>query len=516
MEEKFPAPAYAENVLAETFEEAKRLFLDAFIEVDVAHAVMLAEQGILARENACLILRALNELNRDEIFAARYDGSCEDLFFYLQRRLSEMCGEDVAGRLHTARSRNDIDVTIYRMRLRRDLLALIRAAMDLRRALLDQAALHHETTIPAYTHTQPAQPTTLAHYLLAMAEVLGRDIARLQRAFENANHSPLGACAITTTGFAIDRARTAELLGFEGVAENSYAAISAVDYLTEAMGAVAVAMVDVGRFAQDFLLMATREFGFLRLSDGYVQISSIMPQKRNPVALEHVRALASCALAEAQSVFTVVHNTPFGDINDAEDDLQPLVWRALHDARRATALFAAVLSSAQFNVDRLRERASEDFITVTELADALVRHEGLAFQTAHRIVAAFVRRTQSVLEAIQTPADSLHIELVAQAAHRLLQEAAREVIGRTLSVSPEVVRASLDPTSFVGVRNVTGGPAPTETRRALMVERAREAADEEWYERRKELLATRRHDLKAAADALCAGPSDKSRKHTID
>lgn len=508
--ERFPAPAYAENVLAEIFEDAKRLFLDALIEVDIAHAVMLAERGIISREDACQILRALEGMNRDEILAARYDGSCEDLFFYLQQRLSEKCGEETAGRLHTARSRNDIDVTIYRMRLRRDLLALIRAVMDLRCALLDQAARHHETTIPAYTHTQPAQPTTLAHYLLAMAEVLDRDIVRLQRAFENANHSPLGACAITTTGFDIDRARTAELLGFEGVAENSYAAISAVDYLTEAMGAVAVAMVNVGRFAQDFLLMATREFGFLRLSDGYVQISSIMPQKRNPVALEHVRALASCALAGAQSVFTVVHNTPFGDVNDAEDDLQPLVWRAVRDARRATALFAAVLSSAQFNLERLRERASEDFITVTELADAIVRHEGLAFQTAHRIVAAFVRRTQSVLEAIQTPADSLHVDLIAQAAHRLLQEAAREVIGRTLSLPPEVVRASLDPTSFVGVRSVIGGPAPAETRRALTAEREREAADEEWYRHRDQLLAVRQRQLKAAAAALCAEQSNES------
>jgi argininosuccinate lyase len=500
--ERFPAPAYAENVLAEIFEDAKRLFLDALIEVDIAHAVMLAERGIISREDACQILRALEGMNRDEILAARYDGSCEDLFFYLQQRLSEKCGEETAGRLHTARSRNDIDVTIYRMRLRRDLLALIRAVMDLRCALLDQAALHHETTIPAYTHTQPAQPTTLAHYLLAMAEVLSRDVARLQRAFENANLSPLGACAITTTGFDIDRARTAELLGFEGVAENSYAAISAVDYLTEAMGAVAVAMVNVGRFAQDFLLMATREFGFLRLSDGYVQISSIMPQKRNPVALEHVRALASCALAEAQGAFTVVHNTPFGDVNDAEDDLQPLIWRALHDARRATAVFAAAISHAQFDIERLRERAAEDFITVTELADAIVRREGLPFRVAHQIVASFVRRTQGVIATIQTSGESLHADLLAQAAHKLLQETAREILGRTLSLSPEETRRALDPLNFVRVRGVMGGPSPEETRRILQASRARAELDEGWYRKRTELMTTYPEKLREATRAL--------------
>lgn len=483
-EEKFPAPSYKECVLADCFEDSKRLFLEAMIEVDIAHALMLSEQGIITRDEARALLGAVLGLDRERIRAARYDGSFEDLFFYVQQLITEACGDEVAGRLHTARSRNDIDVTIYRMRLREDILAAARACLDLRRVLLEAASRHHETVIPAYTHTQPAQPTTLAHFLLAMAEVLGRDIARLRRAFDAVNRSPLGACAITTTGFPIDRALTARLLGFDGPAINSYAAIGAVDYFTEALGALSVLLVNVGKFAQEFLLMAMREFDAIRLSDGYVQTSSIMPQKRNPVALEHVRALASKALGQAQGVFTSVHNTPFGDINDVEDDLQPLIASAFRDARRAVSLFAAALSTATFNVAVLRERAGRGFITVTELADMIVRREGLPFRTAHHIVAGAVGRA---------------VEDGGDLTPELLQSAAQEVTGVRLAVSAEDVRDALDPEHFVRVRAVLGGPAPDETRRALSVEREREADDEAWHSATAGTLARASEKLRSLA-----------------
>src|SRR5262249_55558009 len=154
-----------------------------------------------------------------------------------------------------------------------------------------------------------------------------------------------------------------------GLAENSYAAIAAIDYITECAAAVAVAMVNVGKLLQDLLLWSTREYGFLRLNDGFVQSSSIMPQKRNPVALEHARVLASRALGEAQAVLTCAHNTPFGDVNDSEDDLQPLVFTMFADARRSLALLTGAVTSAEVDVALLRKRASKDFLTVTELAD---------------------------------------------------------------------------------------------------------------------------------------------------
>ncbi|MDH3439333.1 MAG: argininosuccinate lyase, partial [Gammaproteobacteria bacterium] len=367
MSEKFPAQGYKDNVLEDCFADAKKYFLDHYIAVDRAHAVMLAEQHIITAKDAASIIAAIDTLDLDKIRNADYDGSVEDLFFYLQREITEACGDpDVAGRLHTARSRNDIDVTIYRLYLREQALELIDASNALRQVFLGLAAKHHESLMPAYTHTQPAQPSTLAHFLLAMAENTSRDIRRLQLAYENMNRCPLGAGAITTTGFDIDRFRVAELLGFDGPTRNSYGSIASVDYFTEFLGAVATLLINTGKFSQEFLLMAMMEFDVIRLPDGYVQSSSIMPQKRNPVAVEHVRAIASKALGQTLGVLTSVHNTPFGDINDVEDDLQPLIFNATRDAIRAVSLLGHTLGAAEFNVERLRARAGENFITVTE------------------------------------------------------------------------------------------------------------------------------------------------------
>ena len=484
-EEKFPAACYTENVLTDCFEDSKRYFLQALIEVDFAHAVMLAEQKIIADDELVMMLKALRKLDLEKIRATKYDGTYEDLFFYLQKEIAANCDVEVAGKLHTARSRNDIDVTIYRLHLRVVALKLLRETMNLRRTMLDLAAQHHETLIPAYTHTQPAQPSTLAHFLLAIAENLGRDIKRLQRAFENLNFCPLGACAITTTGFPISRTRTAELLGFTAPTVNSYASIASIDYFTELLGATNALLVNVGKFAQEFLLMAMQEFDVIVLSDGYVQTSSIMPQKRNPVALEHVRAIASKGLGQSLGVLTAVHNTPFGDINDSEDDIQPLIYNALRDADRAVSLLGNSLKSATFKKETLRKRAGENFITVTELADTIVRRENLSFHVAHKIVAKSVR-------------DALAAN--SEITHEILQTAARETTGGELSLSDEDTKQAMSAENFVNIRTIYGGPAPEETRRALSVEREYETADEAWFATVNEFLETASGKLKTIVD----------------
>lgn len=487
--EKFPAPSYTENVLADCFEDAKQYFLNALLEVDYAHGVMLAEQGIISEDELIMLLKALRALDLNQIRATKYDGSYEDLFFLLQREITKNCDPDVAGKLHTARSRNDIDVTIYRLRLRQDALKLLEATMMLRRTMLDLAAQHHETLIPAYTHTQPAQPSTLAHFLLAIAENLGRDIKRLQRAFENMNYSPMGACAITTTGFPINRERVAELLGFTAPTVNSYASISSIDYFTEMLGATIALLVNLGKFSQEFLLMAMQEFDVIVLSDGYVQTSSIMPQKRNPVALEHVRAIASKGLGQALGVMTAVHNTPFGDINDSEDDIQPLIYSAIRDAIRSVTLLGNSLKTATFKIETLKRRAEENFITVTELADTIVRREDLSFRDAHHIVA------KSVKDALAAGSEI---------SHEILQTAAREIIGRELSMTAEETVAAMSAENFVGIRTIFGGPAPEETRRALSVERESEKLDENWFAEKTSGLESSAANLRNIVDGfLC-------------
>lgn len=484
-EEKFPAQNYKENVLADCFTDAKEYFLDAYVDVDYAHAVMLAEQGIITDGELKELLQSLRKLDFNSIRAAEYDGSFEDLFYYLQREITKNCDADTAGKLHTARSRNDIDVTIYRLYLRRAALRLLESAMTLRKVFLDLAAEHHDTLIPAYTHTQPAQPSTLAHLLLAMAENVGRDIKRLQRAYENMNFCPLGAGAITTTGFPINRHRVAELLGFTAPTVNSYGSIASVDYFTETLGATAAMIVNVGKFAQEFLLMAMMEFNVIRLPDGFVQGSSIMPQKRNPVALEHIRAIGSKALGQCLGALAAVHNTPFGDINDVEDDFQPLVYSAMRDANRSVSLFGATLASAKFNLDVLRKRAGENFITVTELADTIVRRENLSFRIAHKIVGDCVKTAYSGGTEIT---------------HELLQRACRAHLGREIAMTENELKQTLSPENFVNVRTIYGGTAPAETRRALSVEREFEAADNRWFAGKNEALKTAAENLQKIVD----------------
>jgi len=266
----FPAATYAETVLAINFADTQRYFLDALLDIHYAHTLMLARQGIISHDVARRCLEGLDALDRAEPSSARFDGQYEDLFFYVQAALERACGPENAGQMHTARSRNDIDITQYRMRLRREILSILTALNAARRTLLAIAKDHTGTLMPAHTHTQPAQPTTLAHYLLAVVELFGRDERRLQAAFATVNRSPLGACAITTTGFPIDRDFTAQLLGFEGLQLNSYGAIAATDYMTETAGAVATSMVNLGKVTQYLLLWCTAEFGLLRLSDAWV------------------------------------------------------------------------------------------------------------------------------------------------------------------------------------------------------------------------------------------------------
>jgi argininosuccinate lyase len=347
--------------------------------------------------------------------------------------------------------------------------------------LLDLAARNLETVMPAHTHTQPAQPTTLAHYLCAAIEFLGRDSARIQAAFARVNLCPLGACAIATTGFPIDRRMTARLLGFEGLAENSYGAIASVDYFTESAASVAVAMVNLGKFVQDLLLWSTREFGFLRLSDAFVQSSSIMPQKRNPVALEHVRILASRALGEAQAVLLCAHNTPFGDINDSEDPLQPLVFTMFADALRSLRLLAGVLAAAEVDCEHLARRAASDFLTVTELADSLVRLTGMSFREAHTLVANAVKASG----ADDRPAAIAQVFLNQNP---------------SLGLDQAFVERALDPRNFVRIRQVPGGPAPEVVAEALARAGAEQQEIEAWIQRKQEMLDAARRENRVTLD----------------
>ena len=488
----FPAPVYRDTVLRHVFADAQRLFLPSLLEINLAHVLMLGQQGILTTEQAAGCLRGILQLDQQALLDAKYDGSVEDLFFLVERFLAEAIGEDLAGRIHTARSRNDLDLTMYRMVLREYLLDTLEANATLRAVLLGIAMQYRSALMPAYTHSQPAQPTTLGHFLMAYIEVLERDTERLCASYARVNRSPLGACAITTTGFAIHRHHTAQRLGVRGLVVNSYGAIAAVDYVAEAAGALATAMLSLGRFAQEMLLWSTAEFGYLRLSDGYVQISSLMPQKRNPVPLEHVRVLASRALTEAQAVLGTLHNTPFADMNDGEDALQPLIALAFGDAQRAMALLAGALGEATFLVERMRERAHGNFLSVTELADTLVRCTGLSFHDAHRMVSSAVRRAGS-----DDPA----------ALARIVFE---QATAAGLHVTVAELEQALEPEYFIAVRGVVGGPAPSALDPELQRATVQLQNDRTWLNAEREHLRITRNKLLTEAQRLAGATAGTS------
>ncbi len=446
------SPDYVRLVLNENFDDAKALLLDPMMALHEGHLVMLAERGIVSREDARSLRDALAAIDVNSVRATPYPGNCEDLFFHVDGLIAALCGTDVAGRLHTARSRNDMAMTMYRMRLREHVLAVVDAVIGARASLVALAQRHVGTIYPAHTHTQPAQPTTVAHYLLAVIEELERHTVRLVAAYRSTNRSPLGACAITGTAFPIDRDRTSELLGFDGPTGNTYGSIATVDYLIESASATANTVIGLGRFVQDMLLWCTVEIGFLRLPDGFVQVSSIMPQKRNPVALEHARSLLSKAQGGMQAISTMVHNTPFGDINDTEDDLQPLVAGAFRDALRGIEIVAVAMADAEFDVARMRARASEHWVTMTELADTLAREHGLPFGVGHGVATHVIRASR---EQPGTPVSAL------------IAAATRDLAGREVRLTDGEVVRILSPEHFVASRRTHGGPAPEVVTAAL-------------------------------------------------
>jgi len=490
----FPAPIYRDTVLAPVFVDAQRFYLEPLLQIQYAHTLMLGRVGIMEHNEVVQCIRALDGLDLEKIRSAKYDGSFEDLYFFVERELAGVCGYENAGKMHTARSRNDIDLTMYRMVLRGRLASLMSRLLDVRTSLVKLAWEHRASLMPAYTHNQPAQPTTLGHYLMAIIECFERDFERLDAAIPRVNRSPMGACAITTTGFGIDRHYVAQMLGFEGLQVNSYGAIAAVDYVAESCSMLATCMLNLGRLAQDLLQWCSVEFGYLRLSDGYVQISSIMPQKRNPVPLEHVRILASKALTQSQALLGCLHNTPFADINDSEDDLQPMVYSAFDDAERSLRLLAGALEEVEVCTDRMAACADANFLTVTELADTLVRSTGMSFHSAHEIVSKAVKVMLGAYDPVKIIAYVRQI-LAEQYSHLPTPEAG-------------LLERALLAKNFVAVRKIDGGPAPEalepEIERALQLV----TKDKLKLQAHLERFSTAREQLHDAARSLLASSGD--------
>jgi argininosuccinate lyase len=474
----FPSKTYTSLVLEPAYNEAKQQFIESMVEIHHAHLIMLVEQGLVGKEEAEKIAKAVSNLDIDKVKISSYTGEFEDLFFEVEHSFIEEAG-DMAGNLHIARSRNDMGIAIYRMTLRKKLLILIEKSLTLRKGLIELTDEHKETVMIGYTHTQQAQPTTLSHYLNAMTDMLTRDIYRLQAAYKTVNRSSMGAAALTTSGFRINRERMKELLGFEDLIDNAWDAVAGADYIAETATAVQLSALNLGRSMQDFLLWGTQEYGAFLLSAPYVQISSIMPQKRNPVSIEHMRALLSSVAGDCQTVLLMVHNTPFGDIVDTEDDMQPYIWKAIERLGGIYDLLTSVLLTMEVNKETLLKRAQESFANVTELADTIVRKDGLSFRQAHHVVSSTVKE---LMKNGKTSLESLTLNL--------LNQQTLKVVGKESVLTEEELKRCLSPEYFVRIRDLQGGPSPSRMEKTIKVRIQEQEELESWLKEKQDHLTT--------------------------
>jgi argininosuccinate lyase len=386
-----------------------------------------------------------------------YDPKVEDLFFLVEAKLIELAGPDAGGDLQIARSRNDLAAAMCRLFVRQRLTETSRLVLRLRERLLVLIERHRDALMPGITHTQPAQPTTLGHYLLGVLGPLERDSARLHDAWRRVNQSPLGAAAFTTTSFPIDRRLTADLLGFDGAIENGYDAVGAADHLLESTQALVTMVASLSRFVGDLLIWSRLEVGILHVGEEFIQISSIMPQKRNPVVLEHIRTRIGYVDGDASTVAFMIHGAAFGDTNDVEDPIYVPIAHAFNAAEMVLNLLNDVLETAEFNTALLAERANQGNMTTTALADGLVRDFGLPFRTAHRVTAQAVQRRSVTPETVS--------------------ELASAETSRAIEISADWLSQQLDPRGFVAARAIAGGPAPSAM--AAAIARAQARLDED-------------------------------------
>jgi argininosuccinate lyase len=434
--------AYRDHVLMPDYRFASQHLAGYFLDAMTAHARTVAMlEDPLVRSNRAAVERLDEGLLRLRTVALpAYSPEVPDLYFAFNRALEADVGPAAVSFLRIGLSRNDLDMTVYKMRTRELLTVILDHLLRLRNALLDQAEAHLDTVFVAQTHHQPGQPTTVAHYLGAVGQALGRESQRLLQAYRRLNTCPLGAAALAGSSFNLDRPHTARLLAFDSAVTSTYDAVAASDWQVDFATSLQSLSLTLSRFVCDLLAWASQ--GIYTLPDTLVQGSSIMPQKRNPVSLEHARTRFSRTLGSAQMVLFSSHNIPFTDLNDFGPDIQGALVTMFLQCDGGLELLTACTEEGAFEREPLAEAVSATDTTATELADELTRNHGLSFQEAHlltaRLVATLGRQGRRLVFA--TPAD-----LVA--------------LGGPL-LDEDSLRASLDPHAFVSRRRGLGGPSP--------------------------------------------------------
>lgn len=384
------------------------------IQGSLAHAQMLAEQGIISEQDWIAIRQGLGQIGeeiRNQQFA--WSQQLEDVHLNIEKRLTHLVG-DAGKRLHTGRSRNDQVATDIRLFLRASIDVIVDLSKALQQALLDLAEQHTVTVMPGFTHLQVAQPVSFGHHLMAYFEMLKRDIERLRDCRKRVNQLPLGAAALAGTSYPINRERVAQLLGFDGVCENSLDAVSDRDFAIEFCACAALIMTHLSRLSEEFIIWMNPSFGFIQLADRFCTGSSIMPQKKNPDVPELVRGKTGRTNGHLVALLTLMKAQPLAYNKDNQEDKEPL-FDTVDTLTDTLRIYADMLTGVRVNRDAMRQSALRGFATATDLADYLVK-KGIPFRDAHEIVAQAVRYAEkkgcdlSALELSELQQFSSHVD----------------------------------------------------------------------------------------------------------
>lgn len=439
--------------------QADRWIFPSDIIVDKAHTAMLAKQGVISKNDAAAILKALGKIEAarvDEVHIEEF----EDVHMAIESKLIKEVGESVGGRIHSGRSRNDEVTTCVRMSARKELLALMADLLDLRKAIIRLAAENEDTVMPGFTHLQHAQPTTLAHHLMAHASALDRDFERLMDAYKYVNINPLGSAAFASTGFPLDREYTTKLLGFDRPMDNSMDGVSSRDFILTTISAIAILETNLSRLADELVLWSTPEFGFVELDDAYASTSSIMPQKKNPDILELIRGRSGSVIGHMVAAFTIVKGLPYSYNSDLQE-VTPQLLRSFEISRSSVRIMTGAVSTLKINKKEMARKSTMGFTTATEIADTIVRATGLPFRTAHGIVGRLARG-----DGDPTLKD--------------VDEASMAMIGKKLSdmgLTGNMLDEAKDPMKNVERRSLLGGPAKAAIEGKITKEQDRIKAD---------------------------------------
>jgi len=421
----------------------RRLFSQD-IKASKAHAKMLGERSIIAQKDAADIIRGLDMVQSEiETGSFTFSRALEDIHMNIESRLKELIGEP-AGRLHTARSRNDQVAVDFRLFVRDGIDTLDNALLGLQRALAAKALEHADTIMPGFTHLQSAQPVTFGHHCLAYVEMLARDRARFADARRRLNESPLGAGALAGTSFPIDRDMTAKELGFDAPMRNSLDAVADRDFALETLSAAAICATHLSRLAEEIVIWCSVQFGFVRLSDKFTTGSSIMPQKRNPDAAELVRAKAGRIIGALATLLIVMKGLPLTYSKDMQEDKEP-VFDMLDSLTLALAAMTGMIEDLKPDADAMRQAAARGYSTATDLADWLVRVPNLPFREAHHVAGRIVALAEN---------KGVALEDLDLAAMRAVHPAINGEVFKVLSVE-----------NSVASRVSFGGTAPSNVRR---------------------------------------------------